>query len=164
MRVCVECRGRLFAEPLARLLAQEEAEREAEERAAAEARIATPPEPVQPVGVAGKKTCAECGRRLIEPGGYKVLEGLPFCPACAHARPPAAPSPPPRATAPEAPATSCDACDRPLVVSSGADVVEGFFLCAPCRSVDVATALVVARAKHRARLLALAREVERSGR
>jgi hypothetical protein len=49
-------------------------------------------------------------------------------------------------------------------VSSGADVVEGFFLCAPCRSVDVATALVVARAKHRARLLALAREVERSGR
>lgn len=153
----------LFAEPLRKLLAQEEAERAAAERAAAEeASAARVPEPIEPVGVAGKKTCTACGRRLIEPGGYKMLDGRPFCPACAHAAAAhaetvvvTASTPPPA----DASKSSCDACERPLVNPPAEDAVEGFFLCAPCRTVDLATALIVARARHRQRLSALARQV-----
>ena len=55
----------------------------------------------------------------------------------------------------------CDACDRPLVNRPAEDAVEGFFLCAPCRTVDVATALVIARARHRERLVAMAQRITR---
>ena len=169
--ICVQCRTGLIAEPFKKLLEQdnkEAAEREkAREAAEAAAAAAAPVEVVTP-GVLGKKTCAQCGRRLLEPGGYHVIDGQWFCPSCAHAaqtnakpsevkhqasagpasmRAPGAPG----GALPAAMLINCDACDRPTL-SNDFDRIEGFSLCRPCVSVDLDGALSLARARHRAKL------------
>jgi formylmethanofuran dehydrogenase subunit E len=160
--ICVQCRTGLIADPFRRILEQEAREtaaREKAEKAAEE--TASEPQEIVPVGVLGKKTCAGCARRLLEPGGYHTIDGKFFCPACAYearakaqqreaasARAAVAV----RSTRPaSAVPAACEACDRPLAAAD-VEAVEGFSLCRPCISVDVEAALDVARARHRARL------------
>jgi len=172
--ICVQCRTGLIAEPFKKILeqdAKEAAEREKAREAAEETADTPMPLDIVPPGVLGKKTCAQCGRRLLEPGGYHVIDGQWFCPACAHeARTKAKPqdvrhpasagtapasvraaSLPAAVLAPPVVLVHCDACERPTL-SNELDRVEGFSLCKPCVSVDSDGALSVARARHRAKL------------
>lgn len=116
------------------------------------------------VGFATYVRCKGCGRR-IPLGGCKSVDGEPFCPDCYYALP-AEEKPIPTSDAPS-PALQeawkmesqgedvahgveerCACCHR-LLRSGSYDEVDGFLLCRACLSTDAASAVQIARERHR---------------
>jgi hypothetical protein len=135
---------------------------------------ATPPVPPADIEIApgaarpahtpgtGTEVCAGCGRWMPGPGSYRLVDGRPFCPACAPlaAPGPAAPGGRPRRPTPTPAPTPevvpvdtplCDCCVRPLVASQFR-ATGGFWLCLACLDSDERLALAIARARYRRRL------------
>ncbi len=133
------------------------------------------PKPELAVWTPGSETvtCAGCQRPMPGPGSYRRLGGANYCAACLpfYARlegeAGAFLSKPPH-TKERSDAGSllededgCDCCGRDLPVD--ADALRGFRLCTACRTGDLELALLVAKARHRRRLLKLkARHEEES--
>ncbi|TMQ12719.1 MAG: hypothetical protein E6J90_30245 [Deltaproteobacteria bacterium] len=104
----------------------------------------------------GTEWCSSCGRAMPGPGSYVLLDGRPHCAACAasHARRPRPASP---EAGRDADDPRCDACDRAL--GGPAPEIQGFRLCAACRSSDPELALALARARHQRRLARASRRI-----
>lgn len=99
----------------------------------------------------GTVHCTGCGRPMPGLGSYHLVDGKPQCPACfaraAHVQ---------HVTREANPAKRCDCCQRPL--HAGHQRMErGFFLCLSCCDSDLELALGIARARHRAWLMSVAR-------
>jgi formylmethanofuran dehydrogenase subunit E len=167
--ICAKCRHELIVLPFQKVMEREArlgaAQAEEEQLALAAAAVPIPRDEIFTPGTPGKKRCAQCARRLLEPGGYQVVDGKPYCPDClteVQAREATALAPtvgaPLQSREPTQP--TCDACERPLAAADAA-LIEGFSLCRPCVRVDVETALSLARARHKARLRRLHDELSR---
>lgn len=115
-------------------------------------------------------TCAGCQRPMPGPGSYRVLGGASYCAGCLpfYARldgeagallgkssgtSDQLKSEPPTETHP-----GCDCCGRDL--PANAAELSGFRFCAACQVGDWELALVVAKARHRRRLLKLKKRLE----
>lgn len=95
--------------------------------------------------------CQGCGRQ-IKAIGSKQVDGKSYCPDCFYALPPAVPE---DAETVPIPATEtppgerrCQACSR-VVSPETLKNINGFDICAACRSTDPDAALAIARTRHR---------------
>ena len=129
-------------------------------------------------GVAGDKRCSGCNKRLVE-GGYKTIEGAPFCPDCYYplieeaeknqenqiksllqeisnaAEPEEKTVTPAHHLENNRP---CAACAM-LPADGKLKDFEGFAICKACLSSDPDTALQIARTRHRKHLQRLRDEL-----
>jgi hypothetical protein len=120
-----------------------------------------PPQKARPVAPrhtpgTGTEVCAGCGRLMPGPGSYRLIDGLPYCPACA----PQASLPPSYAKTPTPALTPavvpfgvrlCDCCVRPLA-DDQFRITGGYWICLACLDSDARLAHAVARARYRRRL------------
>jgi hypothetical protein len=136
----------------------------------AEAGVPTPeavveraPAAARPVVTPGTGTeiCAGCGRLMPGPGSYRLIDGQPYCPACAPFAPTAdgqrrrpTPTPPPTPEPVPVATPLCDCCVRPLA-GDQFRALGGFWLCLACLGSDETLALAIARARYRRRLARL---------
>jgi hypothetical protein len=113
--------------------------------------------PVAPKHTPGTGTehCAGCGRLMPGPGSYHLIEGQPFCPACAPraVHKPYGATPTPALTPAVVPVgvRLCDCCVRPLVTDQFR-ITAGYWICLACLDSDAQLAHAVARARYRRRL------------
>jgi hypothetical protein len=111
--------------------------------------------PVRPSHTPGTGTeeCAGCGRLMPGPGSYRLIDGQPFCPACAPLAKPYGATPTPALTPAVVPAgvRLCDCCVRPLV-GDQFRITGGYWICLACLDSDARLAHAVARARYRRRL------------
>ena len=84
--ICIKCRQALIVQPFQKVLErearQDAAQAEDDKRALEAASSPIPREEDTHPGTAGKKRCTACSRRLLEPSGYQLLDGKPYCPDC----------------------------------------------------------------------------------
>ncbi len=133
------------------------------------------PKPELAVWTPGSETvtCDGCQRPMPGPGSYRRLGGANYCPACLpfyvrlQGEVGVLLSKPPHTRVNSEVGLrlededGCDCCGRDL--SADTEALNGFRLCTACRTGDLELALVVAKARHRRRLLKLkARHEEES--
>ncbi len=119
--------------------------------------------------------CNGCGRQIPERGA-KEMDGKRLCPDCFYAVPEDKRTSPPAQSAPdhpqpesaqqhsdaavtERPGQRCECCERPIPPEH-LQVMDGYFICRPCRTTDPDTALRIAEKRHRRRLRQLNQEID----